>query len=139
MKFNIKMILLTTALLMKTLMADRPPRMLIVAPLYGYHHNKEFHTEYPMGMAKTVSTEGGGYQTGFFLQAVLGRFYITEYPFYACVNRTDVLGNVLFASCDVYDVGRYFKLNIGIGHVYHKIESPGSEQAILPCPVLSGR
>jgi len=136
-KFNINRILLVTAFLMQTSMADESPRMLIIAPLYGYHYNKEIHTKYPMGMPKTVSTEGSGYQTGFFLQAVMGRFYIIEYPFYARANHSDVLGNVLFVSCNVWEIVRNFQLNIGLGHVYHIIKSPGNELSIsLPMPKI---
>jgi len=39
------------------LKADVLQRILAVAPLYGYHRNKKIHSEYQVGMPKTVSTK----------------------------------------------------------------------------------
>lgn len=134
MKFNIFFIILFIILL-KTNMIYAQQNIFIISPLYGYHHNSEYHTEYPMGIPTTVSTSGSGYQTGVFMQAVFNKLYITNYPFYVRSNHSNVYGNVLFTSYDFLKLNENISLNAGIGHVYHKIETPASDITIsLPIP-----
>ncbi len=120
------------------LKASENKNIYIIAPIYGHHFNKEFHTERIMGIPKTVSTEGSGYQTGFFFQGIFNKhFFVTDYPFYARANHSNVYGNVLFTSYDFYNITEKTLINAGIGHVYHKIESPGAVIKIsVPMPKI---
>ena len=110
---------------------------IVIAPIYGYHFNKEFHTQRIGGQSTIASTEGSGYQAGLFMQMNLNKLHLTEYPFYARTNHSNVIGNVLFSSYDFYNLSKRLKLNAGLGHVYHKIDSPGSVIKIsLPMPKI---
>ena len=117
------------------LTAAAAKQIIVISPIYGYHFNQEFHTERIGGRPTIVSTEGSGYQTGLFIQGIFNKLYITEYPFYARTNHSNVLGNILFSSYDFLKLNSKLKLNAGIGHVYHKIEAPGSIVKIsVPMP-----
>jgi hypothetical protein len=134
MKFYI-ILIIAFLILLKTNFIYAQKNIFIISPLYGYHHNLEYHTEYPMGIPTTVSTSGSGYQTGVFMQAVFNKLFITNYPFYVRANHSNVYGNVLFTSYDFFQLSENILFNAGIGHVYHKIETPASDITInLPIP-----
>jgi len=133
MKFNITFFYLIFSLLVYNtniiLAADynKKSNIYIIAPVYGYHFNQEFHTERILGQPKIVSTRGGGYQSGVFFQMLSNKFSLSEFPFYARTNHSNVFGNILFAGYDIAELTDNLKLNFGIGYIYHKIETSMTE------------
>jgi hypothetical protein len=102
----------------------------IVSPIAGVDRN-EMTVRTPMGTTTETDT---GPEYGLFVMMAHPNFVVNDFLFFADVNETDVMGNLLFANYYA-DSKAKVTWNAGAGHLYHKIE-PENEEIEVNVPMV---
>ncbi len=118
----------------KTSEHDR--NMFVVAPLIGVDRNTLFSRDQ---RGRPIELEDSGLEYGLFALYRTKHLIFNNFLFFADVNKSDVTGNVFYANY-YYNPDSRVTLNLGIGYLYHEIDTEGTKVTVkAPLPKVGLR
>lgn len=110
--------------------------VIVVSPLVGFDNNT-IESRGPRG--QVMELEDTGLEYGLFALFSTHHFTVNNFLFFVDVNDSDISGDVFFANY-YYKPESRITLNLGLGYVYHKIDTGQTEITIkAPLPKLGLR